>query len=129
VSERLLTTREVAAFLGLSPETVLRRWRAGEIPGYRLGTNVLRFDERDVLAWLEAHRESREPIGGTMPKLSAVVSDELAGALERRARAEDRSMGAVVRRALAEHLDVGTTTTPVAGQPVNGKSEPKEKKR
>jgi len=64
-----------------------------------------------------------------MTKISAVVSDELAGALERRARAEDRSMGAVVRRALAEHLDVGTTTTPVAAQPVNGQRERKEKKR
>jgi excisionase family DNA binding protein len=52
----LLTTREVAEQLGLSPATVLRRWRAGELPGYRLGSNVLRFDERDVQAWLEARR-------------------------------------------------------------------------
>jgi excisionase family DNA binding protein len=36
MTDCLLTTREVAAFLGLSPETVLRRWRAGELPGYRL---------------------------------------------------------------------------------------------
>ncbi len=62
-----------------------------------------------------------------MPKLSAVVPDELAAALERRARAEDRSKGAVLRRALAEHLDVGTTTPPVAAQPANGQREPKEK--
>lgn len=32
-ADRLLTTREVAEFLGLSPETVLRRWRSGELPG------------------------------------------------------------------------------------------------
>ena len=64
-----------------------------------------------------------------MVKISAVLPDELAGALERRARAEDRSRGAVVRRALAEHLDVDTETTPVAAQPANGQSEPKEKKR
>ena len=64
-----------------------------------------------------------------MPKLSAVVSLEIARALERRARAEDRSRGAVVRRALVEHLGVGTTTTPVDAQPVNGKREPKEKTR
>ncbi len=83
-----------------------------------------------------AHLEARSPIGdaaaapigGTMPKLSAVVSDELAGALERRARAEDRSASAVVRRALAEHLDGGTPTTPVAAQPVDGQREPKEKR-
>ncbi len=49
---RLLTTREVADRLGLSSATVLRRWRAGELPGYRLGSNVLRFDEGDIESWL-----------------------------------------------------------------------------
>ncbi len=53
VREPLLTTRQVADWLGLSPETVLRRYRAGEIPGHRLGTNVLRFRESEVEAWIE----------------------------------------------------------------------------
>ena len=39
-----------------------------------------------------------------MPKLSAVVPDELGATLEARARAEDRSVSAVIRRALVEHL-------------------------
>jgi excisionase family DNA binding protein len=56
VSGQLLTAREVALRLGLSPETVLRRWRAGELPGYRLGSNVLRFDEAELEAWLAARR-------------------------------------------------------------------------
>jgi hypothetical protein len=30
---RLLTTRELADYLGLSTESVLRRWRRGKIPG------------------------------------------------------------------------------------------------
>ncbi len=59
MTDRLLTTREVAAFLGLSPETVLRRWRAGELPGYRLGSNVLRFRESEIEAWLEGTRATR----------------------------------------------------------------------
>ena len=65
MSERLLTTREVAEFLGLSPETVLRRYRAGELPGYRLASNVLRFRESEVEAWLEAQRVvgPRLPVG------------------------------------------------------------------
>jgi excisionase family DNA binding protein len=58
VSERLLTARQVADFLGLSPETVLRRWRAGELPGYRLASNVLRFRESEIEAWLQ-HRARR----------------------------------------------------------------------
>ncbi len=56
MTDRLLTTREVAAFLGLSPETVLRRWRSGELPGYRLASNVLRFRESEVETWLEGTR-------------------------------------------------------------------------
>jgi excisionase family DNA binding protein len=52
-AEGLLTTRQVADFLGVSPATVLRRWRAGELPGYRLASNVLRFDPAEIQAWLE----------------------------------------------------------------------------
>ena len=50
---RLLTARELAEYLGLSSETVLRRWRRGEIPGgVRLASNVLRFRESAVEEWL-----------------------------------------------------------------------------
>ena len=56
MTDRLLTTRQVAEYLGLSPETVLRRWREGSLPGYRLASNVLRFRESDVEAYLEARR-------------------------------------------------------------------------
>ena len=38
MTNRVLTTRQVAEFLGLSAETVLRRYRAGEIPGYRFAS-------------------------------------------------------------------------------------------
>ena len=55
---RLLTTRDVADFLGLSTETVLRRWRRGEIPGgIRLASNVLRFRESEIDAWLAGLEE------------------------------------------------------------------------
>jgi excisionase family DNA binding protein len=69
VGPGLLTTRQVADFLGMSPETVLRRWRAGEIPGYRLASNVLRFRESEIEAWLE---ERREGSGAAQPTLSGV---------------------------------------------------------
>jgi excisionase family DNA binding protein len=49
-----MATRQVAELLAVSPATVLRRWRAGDIPGYRLGSNVLRFSADEVVAWLEA---------------------------------------------------------------------------
>ena len=53
MNDRLLTTREVADYLGFSPETVLRRYRAGELEGIRLASNVLRFRASSVEAWLE----------------------------------------------------------------------------
>jgi excisionase family DNA binding protein len=61
VPEVLMTTREVAARLRLSPETVLRYWRAGELPGFRLRSNVLRFEETDVAAFLAASRREVIP--------------------------------------------------------------------
>jgi excisionase family DNA binding protein len=63
VSERLLRTRQVADFLGLSPETVLRRWRAGALPGYRLASNVLRFRESEIEAWLAGCKRAGRPLG------------------------------------------------------------------
>ena len=53
---RLLTTREVAAWLGLSTETVLRMWRAGDLPGFRISGSCLRFDPSEVRGWLEGRR-------------------------------------------------------------------------
>jgi excisionase family DNA binding protein len=53
----LLTTRQVAKILGVSPETVLRRFRNGQIPAFRIATNALRFDELEIRTWLEDRRE------------------------------------------------------------------------
>lgn len=42
--------------LALSPEAVLRMWRRGELPGFRLSSRVLRFRESEILEWLEQRR-------------------------------------------------------------------------
>ncbi len=52
MTDRLLTTREVAAFLGLSPETVLRRWRSGDL------ANEVRADRSP-----REHHRSESPTG------------------------------------------------------------------
>jgi len=49
----LLTTRQVAERLNLSPETILRRVRAGELPAFRIASNALRFDPDAIEAFLE----------------------------------------------------------------------------
>jgi predicted DNA-binding transcriptional regulator AlpA len=51
VSDRLLRTRDVAAMLGVSSETVLRWHRSGNLHGgYRLASNVLHFRESEIEA-------------------------------------------------------------------------------
>jgi excisionase family DNA binding protein len=68
VSDGLWTTRQVADYLAVSPETVLRRYRAGELPGIRLASNVLRFDRNDVMEWLEDCRGGRMEERATEPR-------------------------------------------------------------
>lgn len=56
--DRLLTARQVAEWLGISTETVLRWARDGDIPSFRLRGRALRFSERELTAWLEQSRRS-----------------------------------------------------------------------
>ena len=49
MTERLLTARELADYLGLAPGTVLDKWERGELPGFKFGRAV-RFDLAEVLA-------------------------------------------------------------------------------
>jgi excisionase family DNA binding protein len=50
----LLTAREVAERLGVSPETVLRWTRRGELPAVRLPGGAIRYRPDELDAWLEA---------------------------------------------------------------------------
>lgn len=49
--KRLLTTREVAAFLGVHPKTVLRYCSSANLPSIRIGRRR-RFDSTQVSRWL-----------------------------------------------------------------------------
>jgi len=53
MTDRLMTTREVAERLRISVETVLRWYHAGELPGVRLGAKVIRFRESEIETWIE----------------------------------------------------------------------------
>ena len=59
MSERLLTARELAEYLGLSSATVLDWFEAGRLPGFRLGGRKggpVRFRLVEVEAVLEGWR-------------------------------------------------------------------------
>ena len=68
VNDRLLTAREVAELLGLSPSTVLDMWERGQLPGFKIGRAV-RFRPSEVETWLEGCR--RGPVLNTTPLRAA----------------------------------------------------------
>jgi len=51
-SNRLLSSRDVAAILAIPERTVRDRWKEWRLPAYRIGKH-LRWKERDVYAWIE----------------------------------------------------------------------------
>jgi excisionase family DNA binding protein len=52
----LLTPEQVGVALGRHPKTVLNLFNRGELPGIKLGSRTVRFDSRDVEAYIDAHR-------------------------------------------------------------------------
>lgn len=52
-SDAILTVEELAAYLKVNAQTVYRRFRAGELPGVRVGRSI-RFPKAVVDAWLRA---------------------------------------------------------------------------
>jgi excisionase family DNA binding protein len=55
VSERLLTTRQVAERFGVVSETILRWVRCGRLPAIRISAGAIRFRESEIEAWLDEH--------------------------------------------------------------------------
>lgn len=54
-SSKLLNQKQVAEIIGFSEAWLERkRWEGGGIPYRKLGRAV-RYEERDVLEWIEAH--------------------------------------------------------------------------
>src|SRR5262245_205852 len=51
LSGAILTAEELASYLKINPQTVYRRFRAGDLPGVRIGRSI-RFPKDLVDAWL-----------------------------------------------------------------------------
>ena len=56
-SNRLLSSRDVAAILAIPERTVRDKWKEWGLPAYRIGKH-LRWKERDVYAWIERQSAS-----------------------------------------------------------------------
>ena len=69
VTERLLTAREVAEFLGFAPATVLDWFEAGRLPGFKLNGRAVRFRPSEIEAWLEEQRAGARGEAPATPRL------------------------------------------------------------
>ena len=58
--EKLLTVDEVAEYLRLNRETVLRKARRGEIPAIKIGYKSYRFSRDQIDDWLKAKTETKK---------------------------------------------------------------------
>jgi len=97
--EKLMTVAEVAEYLRLNREVVLRKARKGEIPAVRVGTKTYRFYKEQVDEWLKSKStvEPEAPVyplrvkGRTSKKeLSPVVKETATGAEAEKAAASNK---------------------------------------
>jgi excisionase family DNA binding protein len=56
-SDPLWTVEEVAEYLRLDPETVRAKARKGELPAYKVGKRIWRFDIKEINACLKSSQE------------------------------------------------------------------------
>jgi excisionase family DNA binding protein len=66
MSERLLTSAELAELLGFAASTIVAWAEKGTIPAFKIGGR-LRFRENEVLDWLEQRRVARAGVRGEAP--------------------------------------------------------------
>lgn len=77
LSDRLLTARELAELLGLSPATVLDRFERGDLPGFRLfgrKGGPVRFRLSEIEATLESWRAPEEKRQRPLPNARRFAS-------------------------------------------------------
>jgi excisionase family DNA binding protein len=67
-SERLITARELASILAISPKTIYSYAERNMIPHFKIEASV-RFRGREVAQWLHSHASFRREATGNRPKL------------------------------------------------------------
>lgn len=72
--EKLLNARQVADWLGISPDTVLDWFEADLLPGFKPNGRVVRFRASEIHAWLETHRRGpRDAAASIAPPTLEVI--------------------------------------------------------
>lgn len=75
----LLTTRDVARLLRLSPATVAEQARCGRLPAVRIGGGAWRFERSAIALLIEDGGERRQGESGEKPVPIALAIDNLFG--------------------------------------------------
>ena len=58
MQKTLLTTKEVSRLLRISPSTIDKYRKRGLIPFIRLPSGKIRFDQEEIIRWIEERRVS-----------------------------------------------------------------------
>lgn len=77
----MLTAREVADSLGLSPETVLRWARTGKLPSVRLSNRAIRFPQAAIDRWVAERATPGQEAPATPPGIARAGAYPLASVL------------------------------------------------
>ena len=80
MEEELLTTKELAQYLKVKPQTVLRKARKGELPAIRVGQR-LRFNKKQVNRWL-SEQTAGKPVEILVIDDEPVIGELLRASLE-----------------------------------------------
>lgn len=54
-TERLLSTKELMSYLGVTSRTTIRRYMRDGLPAYRVGLGY-KFIESEVIDWIKEHQ-------------------------------------------------------------------------
>jgi excisionase family DNA binding protein len=71
----LLTAKDVAAILKVHPNTVYEKVRKGDIPSVRTSGSGIRFNERDIINWIDKRSRKTSPQVEHLPEFHLDLED------------------------------------------------------
>jgi excisionase family DNA binding protein len=101
--DKLLTVKDLSAFLGMHPNTIYKMVKKGEIPFIKIKGVGIRFREEEIKAWLEEGSNKASQISELLPKFDISLESYDKILLKRRTELKDQTkwtygIGSVILR-------------------------------